>query len=275
MQTLPLTRDLVLIGGGHSHALVLKRWGMQALPGVRVTVIDHGPTATYSGMLPGFVAGHYAADDSVIDLVRLADFAAARLILGPVTGIDLTARTITVPGRPPVAFDVASVNVGITSAMPDLPGFAEYGVPVKPLTAFAKRWAEYCATTVEPQVVVIGGGVAGAELAMAMAYALRDRQAQITIVDRGKVLAAMSAAARNIVLTKLREFGITLVEDGNLTSVNFRHVLLEDGREIAATFTVGAAGAILVRTFIGPVYLGGAYGDRGHGRVFVGVGRFF
>ncbi len=36
-----------------------------------------------------------------------------------------------------------------------------------------------------------------------------------------------------------------------------------------------AAGATLVRTFIGPVYRGGGYGDRGHGRVFVGVERFF
>jgi NTE family protein len=36
-----------------------------------------------------------------------------------------------------------------------------------------------------------------------------------------------------------------------------------------------AAGAMIIRTFAGPVYLGGAWGDRGHGRVFVGVGRFF
>ncbi len=146
MQTIPLTRDLVLIGGGHAHALVLKRWGMQALPGVRVTVIDPAPTAAYSGMLPGFVAGHYSRDDLSIDLVRLADVAQARLILGPVTGIDLTARTISVPGRPPVVFDVASINVGITSAMPDLPGFAQFGTPAKPLGPFARRWAAYHAT---------------------------------------------------------------------------------------------------------------------------------
>ena len=74
---IPLTRDLVLIGGGHSHALLLLKWGMRPLPGTRVTVINPGPTAPYSGMLPGHIAGHYTREDLEIDLVRLARFAPA------------------------------------------------------------------------------------------------------------------------------------------------------------------------------------------------------
>ena len=85
MENLPLTQDLVLIGGGHTHALLLKRWGMQALPGVRVTLINPGPTAPYSGMLPGFVAGHYRRDDLDIDLYDLCRFAGARMIDGAAT----------------------------------------------------------------------------------------------------------------------------------------------------------------------------------------------
>ena len=160
---LPLTRDLVLIGGGHSHALVLRKWGMSPLPGARLTVINPGPTAPYSGMLPGFVAGHYGRDELDIDLVRLARFAGARLVLGAVTGMDATAKTVSVEGRPPIAYDVASVNVGITSDMPAVPGFIEHAVPAKPLGPFAQRWADYLDGTGPAQVAVIGGGVAGAE----------------------------------------------------------------------------------------------------------------
>ena len=138
--SLPLTRDLVLVGGGHAHALVLRMWAMDPLPGVRLTLIDPQPAAAYSGMLPGFVAGHYSRDDLDIDLVKLARFAGARLILGRATRIDPVAKTVHVQGRPPIAFDVASVDIGITSTMPQLPGFADHGVPAKPLGVFAARW---------------------------------------------------------------------------------------------------------------------------------------
>ena len=140
---LPLTRDLVLVGGGHTHALLLRKWGMNPLPGARVTVINPGPTAPYSGMLPGYIAGHYDRWELDIDLVKLARFAGARVILGSVDGLDTDRQEIHVPGHPPVGFDVASVNVGISSDMPAMPGFSEHAVPAKPLGPFAAKWAAY------------------------------------------------------------------------------------------------------------------------------------
>ncbi|MEM9912366.1 MAG: bifunctional NADH dehydrogenase FAD-containing subunit/selenide, water dikinase SelD, partial [Pseudomonadota bacterium] len=116
MNGLPPTRDLVLIGGGHTHALVLRRWAMKPLPGTRVTLVNPGPTAPYSGMLPGFVAGHYDRDALDIDLVRLARRAGARLVIGTACGVDRQAHLIEIEGRPPIGYDVASIDVGITSA---------------------------------------------------------------------------------------------------------------------------------------------------------------
>ncbi len=195
MPSLPLTRDLVLIGGGHTHALLLRKWGMNPLPGARVTVINPGPTAPYSGMLPGYVAGHYDRAELDIDLIRLARFADARVILGAADGIDTEARMIHVPNQPPVAFDVASINVGITSNMPALPGFGDHAVPAKPLGPFAARWGRYLAGEGTASVAVIGGGVAGAELVMAMAHALRakGRAAQVALIDNADILNATRA----------------------------------------------------------------------------------
>jgi selenide, water dikinase len=242
---LPLTRDLVLIGGGHTHALVLRKWGMSPLPGARLTVINPGPTAPYSGMLPGFVAGHYAREELDIDLVRLARFAGARIIIGGVEGIDTDARQVHVPGRPPVSFDIASVNVGITSDMPALPGFAENAVPAKPLGPFATQWANYLAQPGPAHVTVIGGGVAGAELAMAMAHALKSRQrtAVVSLIDSARALTAVGAKAAARIRAAMSDLGVDLIEEARITQVAPTHIELSDGRRIDADFTTGAAGA--------------------------------
>ncbi len=237
----PFTQDLVLIGGGHTHALILRRWGMQPLAGVRVTVINPGPTAPYSGMLPGFVAGHYSRDDLDIDLVQLARFAGARLIDGAVTAIDPVARQITVPGHPPIAYDVASLDVGITSAMPDLPGYADHGVPAKPLGRFATRWDAFRQTAKDPQIAVIGGGVAGAELALAMQHARPD--AKVSLIDRGRVLDALGYTARQKMLAALEGAGIVQFADADVAEVTENAVVLTDGTQVPSGFTTGAAGA--------------------------------
>lgn len=239
---LPLTRDLVLIGGGHTHALVLRKWGMNPLAGVRVTVINPGPTAPYSGMLPGFVAGHYSREELDIDLVKLARFAGARIVIGAATAVDRTARLVHVAGRPPIAFDALSIDVGITSTMPDLKGFPEFGVPAKPLGTFASRWDAVRNAGDITQIAVIGGGVAGAELAMAMQFAMQGK-AEVTLIDRGPVLKDLDGTARTKMLGALAQNKVTLCENAEVLSVDSAGVHLAGGGIVNAQFVTGAAGA--------------------------------
>lgn len=243
MNKFPLTQDLVLIGGGHTHALVLRSWGMNPLAGVRVTVINPGPTAPYSGMLPGFVAGHYTRDELDIDLVKLARFAGARIINGAVDHIDITSKTVSVAGRPPISYDVAAVDVGITSAMPALQGFTAHGIPAKPLGTFATRWDAFRHTAQDPQIAILGGGVAGAELAMAMSHALRNKSPTVKLIDRSRVLTALGYKARNMMLAALTAHKVEIIEDAEVTEVFAEGVVLADGRTIRSDFTTGAAGA--------------------------------
>ena len=98
----PVVRDIVLIGGGHSHVGVLHMFAMQPLRGVRLTVICTDTDTPYSGMLPGYIAGHYRFDEVHIDLRRLAAFAGARYYQDEVIGIDRTMRKVLCRHRPPV-----------------------------------------------------------------------------------------------------------------------------------------------------------------------------
>ncbi|PWE32815.1 selenide, water dikinase SelD [Maritimibacter sp. 55A14] len=248
---LPLTRDLVLIGGGHAHALVLRRWAMNPLAGVRLTLINPDPTAPYSGMLPGHVAGHYSRAALEIDLVKLGRFAGARLVLGRAEGIDRQARRITVPGRADIAYDIASIDIGVTSAMPDLPGFADHAWPAKPLGPFADAWEDFVARAAAgrrpPAVAVIGGGVAGVELSMAMAHRLRQvgcAAPQVHLLEAGpEALRDIGGAARRALLDALARAGVTLHLSSPVTEVTAEGLRLAGGAMLAADFVTGAAGA--------------------------------
>ena len=180
-QPAPVLKDLVLLGGGHSHAIVLKLLGMDPVPGLRVTVVARDVHTPYSGMLPGLIAGHYTFDDAHIDLEPLAGFAGARLFHDEAAGLDLAGRAVLCRNRPPVPYDVLSINVGARPSLA-VAGAPDHGVPVKPIGALVERWerlqARVLAASRPLQVAVVGAGAAGIELTLAMQHALRKLLAE-------------------------------------------------------------------------------------------------
>ncbi|MEO6298430.1 MAG: selenide, water dikinase SelD, partial [Paracoccaceae bacterium] len=241
---IPLVRDLILIGGGHTHALVLRMWAMNPLAGVRLTLINPDPVAPYTGMLPGLIAGHYTSDEIMIDLVRLARFAGARLILDSAIGIDRDRREILLQNRPPLPYDLASIDIGITS---DLPGFTDHAVSAKPLGSYAAKWAQFVARALPtPNLVIIGGGIAGFELALASAHRLCSAGAQpkITVLHTGPVaLPTLSDNAREKLLQTVAAYGITVLTNAHAASADDTSVTLADGIRIPSDLTLTAAGA--------------------------------
>ncbi|MGY6534183.1 MAG: selenide, water dikinase SelD [Pararhodobacter sp.] len=246
---LPLTRDLVLVGGGHAHALVLLRWAMNPLPGARLTLIDPNPVAPYTGMLPGLIAGHYPRAALEMDLVRLARHAGARLILSRAEGLDLARGQVHVAARPPVGFDVVSLDIGITSDLPALPGFADHGTAAKPLGHYAQRWEAFVAAVEtdreRPEIAIIGAGVGGVELALAMAHRLRGRPGlRISLIERSpQALPHAGTRARARLLAHLAGAGVDLLTDVQPAGVTDDAVLLGDGRTLPARLVLGAAGS--------------------------------
>ncbi len=177
----PVAKDLVLVGGGHTHAGVILRLGMKPVPGLRVTLVTRDIHTPYSGMLPGHIAGFYDYDDCHIDLRRLCRFAGVRLYHGEVEGLDPEARELRVPGRPPVPYDLLSINTGSRPRQSDVPGAAEHAVAVKPVDGFLQRWAalreRVIASRGDFRIAVVGGGAGGVELLLSVQYRLRHELA--------------------------------------------------------------------------------------------------
>ncbi|OWY68672.1 selenide, water dikinase SelD [cyanobacterium TDX16] len=156
-----VTKDLVLIGGGHSHAIVLRMLGMKPISGIRVTLITEASDTPYSGMLPGHVAGFYTHEECHIDLRRLAQFAQVQFYRDRVVGLDLVNKKVICANRPPVAYDLLSVDIGSTPAQISVPGAAEYAIPAKPVAQFLQHWYDLCkdVTAADPPNPPLQGGL--------------------------------------------------------------------------------------------------------------------
>jgi selenide,water dikinase len=169
--------EIVLVGGGHSHVGVLKRFGMHPLPGVRLTVICTDTHTPYSGMLPGYIAGHYRHDEVYIDLPRLAAFAGARFYRDEVVGLDRQQRQVRCRHRPPLTYDRLSINIGSLPSVDRVAGAADYAIPVKPIQRFNERWLALLERVRRHPgpltIAVVGAGAGGVELTLAMHYRLR------------------------------------------------------------------------------------------------------
>jgi selenide,water dikinase len=238
-------KSVVLIGGGHSHALVLNALKAAPLQGASVTVINPGKTAPYSGMLPGFVAGHYTRQELDIDLAALCQKVGARLMDGKAIAMDPKRRVVMLDDGTQIAYDIVSVDVGITSRMNALMGFSEFGIPAKPLDDFSRQWEIFKKSAGAKHVAIIGGGIAGVELAMAMAFALREDQedVSVTLLDRSKILSANSERTQRRMRRELSKSGVDVLEGVHVTEVTPDGLVLVDGASLKANFVVGAAGA--------------------------------
>jgi len=166
----PIRKDLVLIGGGHSHAIALKKFGMNPVAGVQLTLITDVSHTPYSGMLPGYVAGLYDFDDCHIDLRPLTQFAQVRMIVDRAVGLDGVKNQVMLQQHPPIAFDLLSIDIGSNPAAVTVPGATEYAIAVKPISQFLTYWDQMVAAIAQNpkrpvRVAIVGGGSGGVELA--------------------------------------------------------------------------------------------------------------
>ncbi len=247
MQQTPYLKDLVLLGGGHSHVAVLKHFGMKPLPGLRITLVTRDVHTPYSGMLPGFVAGHYSFDECHIDLAPLARFANARLIHAEARGLDTEQQLIRLPRRPPLRYDVLSINTGSRPAMLAVPGAEEHALPAKPIDLFLQRWQDIISRARSQatfRVVVVGGGAGGIELALATQYRLHNERRAAggdpsgvvhTIVTASDViLPNHNATVRGMFRKVLDQRSIRCLCATPVTRVDANSVTLADGTRLAA-----------------------------------------
>jgi selenide,water dikinase len=148
-------------------------WAAKPIANVDLVLISPQRYTPYSGMLPGLIAGDYSFADTHIDLQTLCLATGVTFICDRVNKIDSCQKLIHCNNQSDISFDLLSINTGIT---PDLSttGAKEFTVPVKPIADFYPKWLKLIdqlqinQTKTVSNIYIVGGGAAGAELALAV-----------------------------------------------------------------------------------------------------------
>lgn len=224
----PIERDLVLVGGGHAHAIVLRKLAMRPSPGVRLTLVSPASHTPYSGMLPGLVAGHYGFEATHIDLARLCQWGGVRFLRDEVRALDPAARNLHFDTRPPLTYDLLSLDIGSQPTLDSVPGAREHAVPVKPVADFWARWRAGLGRHRGQRLAVVGGGAGGVELILAMAHAL-DGAAALTLYCGGSLLPGYHRGARTAARRALQRFAVRVRDAARVARVDAGSLHLDDG----------------------------------------------
>ncbi len=235
-----LRRDLVLVGGGHTHVLALHMLAMQPIAGLRMTLVSPASHTPYSGMLPGLIAGHYSVEQAHIDLARLCQWAGVRFIAAEVTALDPPNRRLSLLGRPALGYDLVSIDIGSQPELDSVPGARHFATPVKPVAGLWQRWQELHARviarhTTEPcRIAVVGGGAGSVELALAMSHRLQGKQVEIDLwCAAPEILQSYNARARRTVLAALQRQHIGVHHNARVAAVEETCLVLADGTRAA------------------------------------------
>jgi selenide, water dikinase len=246
--THPVVKDVVLVGAGHSHVTVLRMFGMKPIPGVRFTLVSRELHTPYSGMLPGLVAGQYGFDDAHIDTGPLARLAGARIYQDEAVDIDLVGRRVICRDRPPVPYDLLSLNIGSTPNTANVPGAGEHAIPVKPIDGFLARFdalvARVLARKGRTRLALVGAGAGGVELLLSVEHRLRREVGRagfdpgglsfVLVSDMPEILPSFPAAFRARFHAILAARGIAVVVGAPVARVEAGRLAIDGGAPIAA-----------------------------------------
>lgn len=229
IEEIPITNDLVLIGGGHSHLSVLMKLSKRPINGNRITLITNEIDTPYSGMIPGYIEGIYSWRDSHIDLYRLCLKLNVRFIHAEVERVSAYEKEIYFKDRPKIKFDVLSINTGIQSNNREIKGAAKYCLPVKPISKLTNNFLNKI--TNFKSIAFIGGGAGSVELALAIKkrFLNINQDIKITIITgkRG-LLSTFPQKTKLTSLKTLEKFKIDIIEYKRVLEVKPKQIILSD-----------------------------------------------
>lgn len=235
----------MLAGAGHAHLQVLQRAGELRTAGVEPILVAP-PEFHYSGLATAVLSGALPPSRASLNVSALAARCGVRHVPAEITGVDRSARRLSLSDGQELSYDAVSFNVGSVIDFPGDPEGDRATWPVKPLHRLLALRSEVETRIREgggsPAIVVAGGGPTGFEVAAALAglcerHGLRP---DIHLLRRSSPDWAPPAALARL-SSALERRGVIMV-DGGAVGQSAETCRLADGRALPCDLLVLATG---------------------------------
>jgi pyridine nucleotide-disulfide oxidoreductase family protein len=244
-----MTKRVVLLGAGAAHLHALQAFAREPLAGAELLLISPFAHQTYPGIVPGVVAGHYQTPQCQIGLAPLAAAARAHRVEAAAVGINTNARHVQLSDGRQAEYDLLSIDIGAAMDKSRIPGAREHALFVRPIEHFIALMPGLLDLAAQRvlDVVVIGAGAAGVELALALQHRLcavmGEERARVALVTGGgDALEGAALPAMRRVAAVLAQCRITLIRD-RCEAIEARAVVLSSGARLACDAAIIATGA--------------------------------
>lgn len=253
-------KHLLLAGGGHAHIGLLRRLSDKTLKDVAITLITKQPQTLYSGMLPGWMAGHYNLAEITIDMIELCRRAEVSLLQQPIIAVDAETQTVLTSKDETLDYQVLSLNTGADTDLHWLKSDDSEAektddnhvkvVPVRPLANFVLQWQQILQEAKQAdqyKLAVVGAGAAAAELVMAAQFALQQisPKHQAYLVCGEQLLSDFAQGFKSRVIKQLQRHNIDIIYERAESLTNEQLLTTKQSLPvnavIAATGVMGSA----------------------------------
>ncbi len=242
-----LTKQLVLVGGGHANVQVLKKLCMNRIKGLHTILISDHYEATYSGMTPGYIHKDFSREEISIDLQRLCFNAGATFIKDKVVGIETNNQKLELQNFQSINYDLLSINTGsVSSTKKIIINNSSKCFFVKPISSLVKKLKQIdqIIKNTKNKIAIIGGGVASYELAFSLIRRYED-PLDITIFGK-KILQEknLNQQTKNKLRAIAKKLGIKEYS-GEVVSISDTYLTLKNGGRIDCNFFLLSTGATI------------------------------
>ena len=190
---------IVMLGGGHSHAIALNVLAHHPIPGAQIQVIHPGTHALYSGMIPGHLSGHYARNECQIDVQQLARRSGAILTQTEAIALDVDQQQVICASGESIGFEVLSINTGSVPLLPPGVVLGDRILAIKPLAQFLDQWQRFESQGRDlrsgreaPSIAIVGAGLGGIEVALNLKARWTESPLEISLICQGQTVAPLA-----------------------------------------------------------------------------------